>query len=237
MLFAYRESPHETTGYSPFELLYGRQVRGPLQLMKENWEDDQTIEEESLESYIIKIRDRIEKLHELASFIEMEAKSKVRDLEPGQRVLALLPTSNSNLMAEWKGPYKVIEKVSPVDYKVQMNRKTSKAYHINILKLYFEREQITQEIEEAVQCIDIICSLGEELEEDEQVICNPLLVQTESIDDVIISESLEIEKANEIKGLIKEHADVITNVPGSTDLVSHDIKLKDRQPVLKKPYC
>ena len=68
VLFAYRESPHETTGYSPFELLYGRQVRGPLQLMKENWEDDQTIEEESLESYIIKTRDRLEKLHELASF-------------------------------------------------------------------------------------------------------------------------------------------------------------------------
>ena len=157
VLFAYRESPHETTGYSPFELLYGRQVRGPLQLMKENWEDDQTIEEESLVSYIIKTRDRLEKLHELASFKEKEAKrkqkkyfdgkSKVRDLEPGQRVLVLLPTSNSNLLAEWKGPYKVIEKVSPVDYKVQINRKTSKVYHINILKLYFEREQITQERE------------------------------------------------------------------------------------------
>ena len=96
------------------------------------------------------------------------------------------------------------------------------------------REQITQEIEEAVQCLDIICSLGEELEKDEQVICNPLIVQTET---VIISDSLETEKANTIKGLIKEHEDVITNVPGRTDLVSHDIKLKDRQPVLKKPYC
>ena len=50
VLFAYRESIYETTGYSPFELFYGRQVRGPLQLMKENWEDDQTIEEESLVS-------------------------------------------------------------------------------------------------------------------------------------------------------------------------------------------
>ena len=140
VLFAYRESPHETTGYSPFELLYGRQVRGPQQQMKENWEDDQTIEEESLESYIIKTRSRLERLHELASFKEMEAKSMVRDLEPGQRVLVLLPTSNSNLLAEWKGPYMVIEKVSLVDYKVQINKKASEVYHINILKLYFERE-------------------------------------------------------------------------------------------------
>ena len=37
--------------------------------------------------------------------------------------------------------------------------------------------------------------------------------------------------------MIKEYADIITNVPGRTDIVSHDIKLKDRQPVLKKPYC
>ena len=28
VLFAYREVPQESTGYSPFELLYGRDVRG-----------------------------------------------------------------------------------------------------------------------------------------------------------------------------------------------------------------
>ena len=30
VLFAYREVPQSTTGFSPFELLYGREVRGPL---------------------------------------------------------------------------------------------------------------------------------------------------------------------------------------------------------------
>ena len=33
--FAYRETPQESTGFSPFELLYGRWVRGPLDVLRE----------------------------------------------------------------------------------------------------------------------------------------------------------------------------------------------------------
>ena len=38
LLFAYRDVPQASTGFSPFELLYGRQVRGPLDMLKERWE-------------------------------------------------------------------------------------------------------------------------------------------------------------------------------------------------------
>ena len=31
VLFAYREVPQLSTGFSPFELVYGRQVKGPLE--------------------------------------------------------------------------------------------------------------------------------------------------------------------------------------------------------------
>ena len=37
LLFAYREVPQESTGFSPFELLYGRGVRGPMSVLKELW--------------------------------------------------------------------------------------------------------------------------------------------------------------------------------------------------------
>ncbi|PIK59722.1 hypothetical protein BSL78_03385 [Apostichopus japonicus] len=39
LLFAYREAPQESLGFSPFELLYGRTVRGPLCILKELWTD------------------------------------------------------------------------------------------------------------------------------------------------------------------------------------------------------
>ena len=35
LLFAYREVPQESLGFSPFELLYGRTVRGPMSILKE----------------------------------------------------------------------------------------------------------------------------------------------------------------------------------------------------------
>lgn len=34
VLFAYRKVPNETTGFHPFELLYARQVRGHLDILK-----------------------------------------------------------------------------------------------------------------------------------------------------------------------------------------------------------
>ncbi|GFS64106.1 retrovirus-related Pol polyprotein from transposon 17.6 [Trichonephila clavipes] len=37
LLFAYREVPNTTTGVSPFRLLYGREARGPLAILKSSW--------------------------------------------------------------------------------------------------------------------------------------------------------------------------------------------------------
>ncbi len=37
LLFAYREATQESLGFSPFELLYGRTVRGPMVILRELW--------------------------------------------------------------------------------------------------------------------------------------------------------------------------------------------------------
>ena len=39
-LFAYREVPQESLGFSPFELVYGRHVRGPMTILKELWTNE-----------------------------------------------------------------------------------------------------------------------------------------------------------------------------------------------------
>lgn len=57
ILFAYREVPNETTGFSPFELLYGRHVRGPLAILKEEWEEPSE-SDNSVLSYILDTRSK-----------------------------------------------------------------------------------------------------------------------------------------------------------------------------------
>ena len=124
ILFAYREVPNETTGFSPFELLYGRHVRGPLAILKEEWEDPSE-SDNSVLSYILDTRSKLKSMADLATINERKAKTKQksyydkksrsRKLEVGQKVLVLLPTHTSKLLASWKGPYTIIDKVSPVN--------------------------------------------------------------------------------------------------------------------------
>ena len=44
LLFAVREIPQESLGFSPFELLYGRNLRGPMQILRELWSVEETDE-------------------------------------------------------------------------------------------------------------------------------------------------------------------------------------------------
>ena len=61
LLFAYREVPQESTGFSPFELLYGRRVRGPLDILKESWTEEAQ-EETPIAQYVIKMRNNLKEM-------------------------------------------------------------------------------------------------------------------------------------------------------------------------------
>ncbi|GFO26991.1 Zinc finger protein [Plakobranchus ocellatus] len=61
-LFAYWEAPQESLGFSPFELLYARPVRGPMTILRELWTEDTTDEEvKSTYQYVIDLREKMEK--------------------------------------------------------------------------------------------------------------------------------------------------------------------------------
>ena len=142
LLFAYHEVPQASTGFSPFELLYGRAVRGPLDVIKATWEADEK-SDESVVSYVLSIQERLTKLAELVKDNMEKAQetqkkwyylnARERSFEVGEKVLVLLPTSTHKLLAQWQGPYDVVKKINKVIYEVEMQnkRKRLQCFHIN----------------------------------------------------------------------------------------------------------
>ena len=59
ILFAYREVRQESLGFSPFELLYGREVRGPMRILRELWTREAVDpEDRSTYQYVLDFKDR-----------------------------------------------------------------------------------------------------------------------------------------------------------------------------------
>ena len=116
LLFAYREVPQKSTGFSPFELLYGRAVRGPMSVLKELWTQDIAQPEvKNSYQYVFELREKLEDTLEIAHSELRKArqrgkyyydrKAKERKFQTGDKVLVLLPTDRSKLLMQWKGPY------------------------------------------------------------------------------------------------------------------------------------
>lgn len=143
LMFAVREVPQASTGFSPFELLYGRQPHGIRDIAKETWENQPSTGRNMVE-YIIQMQDRIERVTPIVRehFGEHLEKARTRSFNPRDRVMVLVPTRTSNLFTHWQGPCEIIEAVAPVNYKVhQPGRcKEEQIYHLNLLKPWVDRE-------------------------------------------------------------------------------------------------
>ena len=60
VLFVYREVPQESMGFSPFELIYSRDVRGPLDVLEESWSSGEK-EMDDILTYVMKTREWMER--------------------------------------------------------------------------------------------------------------------------------------------------------------------------------
>ena len=67
LMFAVRDTPQDSTGFTPFELIYGHRVRTPMTLLKKIWTgEDEDPEVKTAYQYVIDLRDRVEETCELA---------------------------------------------------------------------------------------------------------------------------------------------------------------------------
>ncbi|KAJ8018020.1 hypothetical protein HOLleu_44220 [Holothuria leucospilota] len=127
VMFAARESIQESLGFSPFELVFGHTVRGPLKLLKEKWLSDPG-EDIHLLDYVSRFKDRLHGACELAQENLRHSQKKMkawydkttvkREFKPGDKVLVFLPVSGQPLQARFQGPYVIERKVSDTDYVI-----------------------------------------------------------------------------------------------------------------------
>ena len=145
--FAVPESVQELLGFSPFELVFGHTVRGPLLLLKEKRFDEEP-EKISVLKYVATLKDWLFRAGQMAkrNLQETQSKMKVwydiktrsRCFEPGDRVFVLFHVVGNPLQAKYSGPYKVVKKISDTNYITPGRRKETQVCHINMLKAYHE---------------------------------------------------------------------------------------------------
>ncbi|XP_063584731.1 uncharacterized protein LOC134762284 [Penaeus indicus] len=239
-LFAYREIPNDSLKFSPFELLYGRQVRGPLTILHELWTNDNIDSEvKTTYQYVLDLRSRLEETAKLAAeqaeissrnyktYYDLKAKS--RKLDIGDDVLVLLPSSSNKLVMQWLGPYPVVEcKGNGVDYVIRIRGK-NRLFHINMLKKYFRRDGFKRKGETVQICVV----------EDEDNCgnnCEPVYLETNSECNINIGSELSESQIDDLKVIMNEFSDVLTDKPGLTNTIEHVIRVNSDKPVRQKPY-
>ena len=222
VLFAIREVPQSSTGFSPFELLYGRRPRGLLDLAKETWEQ-QPSRHRTLVEHVEQMSARMEQVWPMVR-THMEAVQKeqsrlynrgaqVREFKPGDKVMVLVPTTECKFLAKWHGPYEVREKVGPVNYRVSQpgRRHLTQIYHINLLKQWRESVPVP------VQALLTTRSSPQPPE-------------------VPMGHELTDRQRQELTELVGRHRDVFSEVPGRTHLAQHDIETEAYKKVRLRPY-
>ena len=244
-------SVQESLGFSPFELVFGHTVRGPLKLFKEKFlsDDDVTL---NLLQYVSDFKTRLSKACEAARSNLKSAQNKMkvrydenaqdRNFEPGDKVLALLPIPGHPLQARYFGPYSVDKKLSDVNYIVNTpgRRKQKQLCHINMLKKYIDRDS------NVISSVNIVNSVpheqnqmnSEDMNFEKSDNSSSKLQNSDILQNLDQKLShLDEDKRLELKQLILDYEHLFPDIPSRTDKIHHDVDIiADSKPVKQHPY-
>uniref|UniRef100_A0A8C2FJY0 Integrase catalytic domain-containing protein n=1 Tax=Cyprinus carpio TaxID=7962 RepID=A0A8C2FJY0_CYPCA len=240
LLYAYREVPQASTGFSPFELVYGWSLQGPLDLLRRSWEALTTSAEgeHGIVQYILQMRDRLEAYREQgrenlekaqkAQKLWYDQCARHREYQPGQKVLLLLPSSASKLLAKWQGPYSILRKMRPVTYQIHQSdkRKKSQVYHVNLMKEWQER--IPEGKKAMMECKEVPENKEEDGKVDDEALKHP--------QPVVSLDHLDSEQKEKLVKVLADYPELFRPEPGRTSLLEQIVSLTDPNPIWQRPY-
>ncbi|GFQ67129.1 integrase catalytic domain-containing protein [Trichonephila clavata] len=134
------------------ELLYGREARGPLAILKSSWAGEihlPTNISQSAADYLQEMKIKMEKAAESASLTAAQKqksygdyfnkRSSVKNFSIGEQVVLLIPDSSNKIYARWTGPGEIIQHHPPHSYKVKLPDGTVRHVHVNKIRKYHPR--------------------------------------------------------------------------------------------------
>ena len=117
----YRRAPHSMTGFTPANLLYGRQMRGLLQTLKAAWAinhtptPDLSTRKQSEVTVTSRADGEERRLHAI-----LHKNTKERKFGVGDLVVLRTPPIGHKLWNEWEGPYHITKVISDTTYELAM---------------------------------------------------------------------------------------------------------------------
>ncbi|GFX37800.1 retrovirus-related Pol polyprotein from transposon 412 [Trichonephila clavipes] len=128
-LLAYRSAVHETTGYSPSQMLFGRDIRLPADLLFSRPPDAPLAHEK----YVEKLQARMEEIYHLAKERNGLASKQMKtryderatghDFHEGVKVCLWNPKRckglSPKLQTNWEGPYTVLKRLNDVVVRIR----------------------------------------------------------------------------------------------------------------------
>ncbi len=144
-LFALRQMPHSDSGLNPFYLVYGFQVRGPLDIVYVGWTDN-VFKQVALTKWVETLKERVTQLTDLSVAQRKQQKDRQRDkinqtrstrvYNVDDRVYLKVPGRTGAFQASREGPLTIKEALSKVNYRLVGNGlpREGRVVHINNLK-------------------------------------------------------------------------------------------------------
>ncbi|CAM4577306.1 unnamed protein product [Caretta caretta] len=224
LLFAYRAVPHPSLGFSPFELVYGREVKGPLQLVKQQWEGFTPSPGTNILDFVTNLQNTLRTSLALARENLQDAQkeqnawydkhARERSFKVGDQVMVLKALQAHKMEASWEGPFTVQERLGAVNYLIAFptsNRKP-KVYHINSLKPFYSRE---------LKVCQFTAQGGDDAEWPEGVYYEGKCAS--GVEEVNLSMTLGRMQRQQIQELCTSYAPTFSATPGLTERAYHSI--------------
>ena len=258
LLFAIRETPSESLGVSPFQLLFGRKVRGPLKVIKDQLISSPSTKLVTVNNYITSLKSNLDKVRSFAKAnlthaqsvmkTNFDSKTLVRNFKEGDLVLAYIPISGSPLSAKYHGPYKISKKLSDSNYVISTpdRRKATQHIHVNLLKAY----KTTSPLLDSERQVLVVNSVPNVMS---PISNNAMYIDSEktlmNVDSHSTNNShilgnlvpylchLTTEHANDITEIINKYDSLFKDVPGRCNIATHDVQLlPGSSPIRHNPY-